>query len=42
MTKFIQRETFYGGSDQGYTDYPLLRGVEPHACYCEDAERAWG
>jgi len=42
MTKFIQRETFYGGSDQGYTDYPLLRGVEPHACYCEDADRAWG
>ena len=36
------RETFYGGSDQGYTDYPLLRGVEPHACYCDDAERAWG
>ena len=36
------RETFYGGADQGYTDYPLLRGVEPHACYCEDAERAWG
>ena len=36
------RETFYGGADQGYTDYPLLRGVEPHACYCDDAERAWG
>jgi N-ethylmaleimide reductase len=36
------RETFYGGSDQGYTDYPLLRGVEPHACYCDDADRAWG
>ena len=36
------RETFYGGADQGYTDYPLLRGVEPHACYCQDAERAWG
>ena len=36
------RETFYGGADQGYTDYPLLRGVEPHSCYCDDAERAWG
>jgi N-ethylmaleimide reductase len=35
------RETFYGGADQGYTDYPLLRGVAPHACY-GDAERAWG
>ena len=36
------RETFYGGADQGYTDYPLLRGVEPHSCYCDDADRAWG
>jgi N-ethylmaleimide reductase len=36
------RETFYGGGEQGYTDYPLLRGVEPHACYCDDADRAWG
>jgi len=35
------RETFYGGADQGYTDYPLLRGVEPHACY-GDAEHLWG
>ena len=35
------RETFYGGGDQGYTDYPPLRGVEPHACY-GDAEHAWG
>ena len=35
------RETFYGGADQGYTDYPLLRGVEPHACY-GDAEHVWG
>jgi len=35
------RETFYGGADQGYTDYPMLRGVDPHACYC-DGERAWG
>ena len=35
------RETFYGGADQGYTDYAMLRGVDPHACYC-DGERAWG
>jgi N-ethylmaleimide reductase len=37
----VNRETFYGGADQGYTDYPLLRGVEPHACY-RDAEHVWG
>ena len=36
------RETFYGGADQGYTDYPPLRAVEPHSCYCDDADRAWG
>jgi N-ethylmaleimide reductase len=36
------RETYYGGADQGYTDYPLLREVEPHACYCDNADRAWG
>lgn len=36
------RETFYGGADQGYTDYPLLRAVEPQACYCDNADRAWG
>ena len=35
------RETFYGGGDQGYTDYPLLRTVEPDSCY-KDADRAWG
>ena len=35
------RETFYGGGEQGYTDYPILRAVAPHACY-RDAERAWG
>jgi N-ethylmaleimide reductase len=35
------RETFYGGGEQGYTDYPLLRAVEPHACY-RDADRNWG
>ena len=35
------RETFYGGTEQGYTDYPPLRVVEPHACY-EHVETAWG
>jgi hypothetical protein len=37
---FANRETLYGGSGQGYTDYPMLRAVAPHACY-HDAERAW-
>ena len=36
------RETFYGGGEQGYTDYPILRGVAPHACYEHELERAWG
>jgi N-ethylmaleimide reductase len=36
------RETFYGGSEQGYTDYPILRAVEPHACYEHHLEEAWG
>lgn len=35
------RETFYGGGEHGYTDYPLLRGVEPVTCY-RDADRDWG
>ena len=35
------RETYYGGEDQGYTDYPFLRRVEARACY-GDADRAWG
>ena len=35
------RETFYGGGEQGYTDYPTLRQVDPHACY-HDADRHWG
>jgi N-ethylmaleimide reductase len=35
------RETFYGGGEQGYTDYPLLRATVRHTCY-EDAERLWG
>ena len=37
----INRETLYGGSEQGYTDYPILAGAAPHACY-HDTERAWG
>jgi N-ethylmaleimide reductase len=37
----LNRETLYGGAEQGYTDYPALRAVAPHACY-GDAERAWG
>ncbi len=36
------RETFYGGAEQGYTDYPMLIGVAPHACYEHEVERAWG
>jgi len=35
------RETFYGGTEQGYTDYSTLRVVESHACY-EHVETAWG
>jgi len=37
----LNRETLYGGAEQGYTDYPVLRTVAPHACHA-DAERAWG
>ena len=37
----LHRETLYGGAEQGYTDYPVLRAVAAHACYA-DAERAWG
>jgi N-ethylmaleimide reductase len=37
----LNRETLYGGAEQGYTDYPILRTVAPHACHA-DAERAWG
>jgi N-ethylmaleimide reductase len=37
----LHRETLYGGAEQGYTDYPVLRAVVAHACYA-DAERAWG
>jgi N-ethylmaleimide reductase len=37
----LNRETLYGGGEQGYTDYPVLRGTAPHACHA-DAERVWG
>jgi N-ethylmaleimide reductase len=37
----LNRETLYGGAEQGYTDYPILRTVVTHACHA-DAERAWG
>jgi hypothetical protein len=37
----VNRETLYGGSEQGYTDYPILRAVAPHACH-QDAESLWG
>ena len=37
----LNPDTLYGGADQGYTDYPVLRAVAPHACYC-DAKGAWG
>src|SRR5262245_16092683 len=37
----LNRETLYGGTEQGYTDYSVLRTVAPHACHA-DAERAWG
>jgi len=35
------RETFYGGGEEGYTDYQVLRSAEPDVCY-QDHERAWG
>jgi N-ethylmaleimide reductase len=35
------RDTFYGGGEEGYTDYPFLRSPEPDVCY-QDQERAWG
>ncbi len=35
------RETFYGGGEEGYTDYQFLRSVKPEVCY-RDHERAWG
>ena len=35
------RETFYGGGEEGYTDYQVLRSAEPDACY-QGHDRAWG
>jgi N-ethylmaleimide reductase len=37
----LNRETLYGGAEQGYTDYPVLRTVVTHPCHA-DADRAWG
>jgi N-ethylmaleimide reductase len=37
----LHRETLYGGGEQGYTDYPILRAVAPQACY-HDADGVWG
>ena len=34
-------DTFYGGGEEGYTDYQLLRSVKPDVCY-RAHERAWG
>ncbi len=34
-------DTFYGGGEEGYTDYQLLRSVKPDVCFREH-ERAWG
>jgi N-ethylmaleimide reductase len=39
--EMANRETFYGGGEEGYTDYQLLRSVKPDVCY-RDYERAWG
>lgn len=34
-------DTFYGGGEEGYTDYKLLRSVKPDVCY-RACEHAWG
>lgn len=34
-------DTFYGGGEEGYTDYQLLRSVKPDVCYRAHAH-AWG
>lgn len=36
-----RQDTFYGGGEEGYTDYPLLREVRPEVCACA-REHAWG
>jgi 2,4-dienoyl-CoA reductase-like NADH-dependent reductase (Old Yellow Enzyme family) len=35
------RERFYGGGEEEYTDCQVLRSAEPDVCY-QDLERAWG
>ena len=37
----LNRDTLYGGAEQGYTDYSILRTVVHHTCFTEK-ERAWG
>jgi N-ethylmaleimide reductase len=37
----LNEATLYGGAEQGYTDYPILRDAAHHACYAE-ATGAWG
>jgi hypothetical protein len=37
----LNQETLYGGAQQGYTDYPILRSVAHHACF-SDVREAWG
>jgi len=34
-------DTFYGGGEEGYTDYQLLRSVKPDVCY-RARQHAWG
>jgi N-ethylmaleimide reductase len=37
----LNQDTLYGGAEQGYTDYPILRSVVHHACF-SDVREAWG
>jgi N-ethylmaleimide reductase len=37
----VNREAPYGGSEEGYTGYPNLHAIVPHACY-HDTEMACG
>ncbi|MGI8568145.1 MAG: hypothetical protein ACR2KT_03190 [Methylocella sp.] len=37
----VNKDTLYGGTEEGYTDYPVLRAVAASACF-RDHERAWG
>jgi N-ethylmaleimide reductase len=37
----LNQETLYGGAEQGYTDYPILRSTAHHACF-SDVREAWG